>query len=208
MATICWGPGRTVTLTIPNGGTASDVLDLGAVSSFGGSGICAAGGSVTSIITSALFPGIPAAYVVDAFKGKFVIFDPATTTANLRDQIRLITASSAAGVLTVSALTDAPVVADTFTILNAPVTGPRSYRRWDIVVHTPATVTGSVNLQLSPTETGTFGTLQSGGADILLPTASKVTPIIPLIGRYLRVNGGAQGQITRFILVGVVITAG
>jgi hypothetical protein len=201
MATIGWLSGRTITLTIPNGGTATDILDLGAVSSYQASGIASGVPTTTNIPTLKI--GDAPAYTTDQFKDKFIVFKPNTTTANLRDQIRLITASTSAGVLTVSALTDAPVAGDTFDIVNAPAAGSKAYRRLDISIHTPATVTGTVNVQLSPTETGTFGTLQSGGADIVLPTGSKVTPLIPLVGRYMRLFGGAQGQITRFIVVGV-----
>ena len=73
-----------------------------------------AASSTTSIVTSAMDP---AAAVTDQFKGRIVIFDRATTTTNLRGQATDITASTAAGVLTVTALTHAPVSGDTFTIV-------------------------------------------------------------------------------------------
>lgn len=69
--------------------------------------------STTSIVTSALDP---AAAAIDQFKGRIVTFDRATTTANLRGQATDITGNTALGVLTVTALTDAPVSGDTFTI--------------------------------------------------------------------------------------------
>lgn len=69
--------------------------------------------TTTSIVTSALSPS---AAVTDQFKGRIVIFDKDTTTANLRGQATDITGSSSGGVLTVSALTTAPVSTDTFTI--------------------------------------------------------------------------------------------
>lgn len=69
--------------------------------------------TTTSIVTSAMDP---AAAAVDQFKGKIVTFDANTTTANLRGQSTDITGSTALGVLTVTALTDAPVSGDTFVI--------------------------------------------------------------------------------------------
>ncbi len=73
-----------------------------------------AAATTTSIPTSSL---VPAAVKADQFKGRIVIFDKDTTTAALRGQATDITASSLAGVLTVSALTDAPVAGDTFVIV-------------------------------------------------------------------------------------------
>lgn len=73
-----------------------------------------AASSTTSIVTSSM---TPAAAVTDQFKNRIVIFDKDTTTANLRGQAAQITASTAAGVLTVSTLTTAPVSGDTFTVL-------------------------------------------------------------------------------------------
>jgi hypothetical protein len=69
--------------------------------------------STTSIVTSSLDPAAAAA---DQFKGRIVTFDRSTTTANLRGQATNITANSSGGVLTVTALTTAPVSGDTFTI--------------------------------------------------------------------------------------------
>lgn len=76
-------------------------------------GTVGAASTTTSIVTSAL---APAAAVIDQFKGRIVTFDQATTTANLRGQSTDITANTALGVLTVTALTTAPVSGDTFTI--------------------------------------------------------------------------------------------
>lgn len=76
-------------------------------------GTVGAASTTTSIVTSSLDP---AAATIDQFKGRIVTFDRATTTANLRGQATDITGSSAAGVLTVTALTDAPVSGDTFVI--------------------------------------------------------------------------------------------
>lgn len=76
-------------------------------------GTVGAASSTTSIVTSSLDP---AASVVDQFKGRIVTFDKDTTTAALRGQATDITASSNAGVLTVTALTTAPASGDTFVI--------------------------------------------------------------------------------------------
>lgn len=88
-----------------------------------------------------------------------------------------------------------------------PANGPKSYRRWDITILGPATVTGTVNPKVSNTSVspGNFVTLQSGGSDITLP-AAKATAIIPLVARYLKLVGGAQAQDTSFILMGVTIS--
>jgi hypothetical protein len=67
------------------------------------------GASPTSIPTSALFP---AASVADQFKGRVLVFDNDTTTAALRGQATDITASTDAGVFTVTALTTAPASGD------------------------------------------------------------------------------------------------
>ena len=69
--------------------------------------------TTTSIPTSSL---VPAAIATDQFKGRIVTFDDATTTTALRGQSTDITASTAGGVLTVTALTNAPASGDTFTI--------------------------------------------------------------------------------------------
>ena len=76
-------------------------------------GTVGAASTTTSIVTSSL---TPAAAVIDQFKGRIVIFDKDTATANLRGQATDITASTALGVLTVTALTTAPASSDTFTI--------------------------------------------------------------------------------------------
>jgi hypothetical protein len=73
-----------------------------------------AGATTTSIPTSSL---APAAAVADQFKGRIVIFDEDTTTTNLRGQASDITANTAGGTLTVTALTTAPAAGDTFVII-------------------------------------------------------------------------------------------
>lgn len=76
-------------------------------------GTVGAASTTTSIVTSALSP---AASVADQFKGRIVTFDANTTTAALRGQSTDITANTALGVLTCTALTTSPVSGDSFTI--------------------------------------------------------------------------------------------
>lgn len=71
------------------------------------------GSTTTSIVTSTMNP---AATVTDQFKGQIVSFDQNTLTAALRGQKTDVTASTSGGVLTVTALTTAPVSGDTFTL--------------------------------------------------------------------------------------------
>lgn len=78
-----------------------------------GVGVVGAASTTTSIVTSSL---TPAASVTDQFKGRIVVFDKDTATANLRGQATDITASTSGGVLTVTALTTAPSSGDTFII--------------------------------------------------------------------------------------------
>lgn len=76
-------------------------------------GTVTTGATTTSIPTSSLSP---AASVADQFKGRIVTFAQDTTTAALRGQSTDITASTAGGTLTVTALTTAPASGDTFAI--------------------------------------------------------------------------------------------
>lgn len=77
-------------------------------------GVVASGATTTSLPTSSL---LPAAVALDQWKGRVLVFGDTTLTAALRGQTCDITASTAAGVLTVSALTTAPIVGDTFVII-------------------------------------------------------------------------------------------
>jgi len=72
------------------------------------------GATTTSIPTSLL---VPAAAVINQFKGRIVIFLGNTTTANLRAQGTDITASTSGGTLTVTELTTAPASGDIFVIV-------------------------------------------------------------------------------------------
>lgn len=76
-------------------------------------GTVGAASTTTSIVTSALDP---AAAVIDQYKGKIITFEQGTTTVNLRGQSTDITANTALGVLTCTALTTSPVSGDVFVI--------------------------------------------------------------------------------------------
>jgi hypothetical protein len=77
-------------------------------------GVVGTGSTTTSIVTSSLTPSVSAA---DQLLGRIVIFHNNTSTQALRSQATRITASTAAGVLTVDALTHAPASGDTFDII-------------------------------------------------------------------------------------------
>lgn len=82
-----------------------------------GRGTCAAGGSTTSIPTSAFAPG-GSGIVSGQFIGRTIIFDAGTATASLQGQATSITANTAAAdpTFTVTALTTAPSSGDTFGV--------------------------------------------------------------------------------------------
>ena len=94
-------------------GSASGVPGLDRASRAVCVGTVTTGATTTSIPTSSL---TPAAGATDQFKGRIVIFDKDTSTANLRGQATDITASTSGGTLTVTALTTAPSNGDTFEI--------------------------------------------------------------------------------------------
>jgi hypothetical protein len=77
-------------------------------------GTVGAGATTTVIPTSSLVPG---AVILDQFRTRVLIFDKDTATTALRGQAKDILTSSAAGVLTITALTTAPVAGDTFVIM-------------------------------------------------------------------------------------------
>lgn len=78
-------------------------------------GTCAAGGSTTSVVASAL---APTSAVNDQFNGRIIIFADDTTTTALRGQATDITDYVHATLtFTVTALTTAPSSGDTFTIV-------------------------------------------------------------------------------------------
>jgi len=95
------------------GGSTDGATRLGKATQANVYGTIGSGSTTTSLVTSALDP---AAAAIDQFKGKVVTFDANTTTVNLRGQSTDITANTAGGVLTVTALTTAAVSGDTFVI--------------------------------------------------------------------------------------------
>lgn len=76
-------------------------------------GTVGSGSTTTSVVTSVLDP---AAAATGQYKGRQLTFKNDTATANLRGQATDITDSTSGGVLTVSALSHAPVSGDVFTI--------------------------------------------------------------------------------------------
>jgi hypothetical protein len=100
------------------GGTSQTAGDImGALNRNVVFGTVTTGGSTTSVPTSSLSP---AAGVTDQFKGRVILFDRATTTANLRGQGAPIDGSTSGGTITIAAgnaLTTAPASGDTFTIV-------------------------------------------------------------------------------------------
>ena len=76
-----------------------------------------------------------------------------------------------------------------------------------IAIYSPATLSGTVSVQVEPTSSGTsFVTLQSGGSDVTLP-AGKATILNPVPWKQMRlVSGAAEGAdrsfaVTRALLV-------
>jgi hypothetical protein len=76
-------------------------------------GVVTSGARTTSVPCQTLSPSAAAA---DQFKGLILAFDKDTSTAALRGQKTDITASSADGIFTVTALTTIPASGDTFVI--------------------------------------------------------------------------------------------
>lgn len=71
--------------------------------------------STTTVLSTSSMT--PTCAVADQFKGRVLIFDQNTTTANLRGQATDITSNTAGGTLTVSTLTTAPASGDTGIIV-------------------------------------------------------------------------------------------
>lgn len=76
-------------------------------------GVVGASATTTSVPTSSLLPASSAA---DQFKGRTVVFDADTATAQLRGQGTKIVSNTSGGILTVDALTVAPASGDVFKI--------------------------------------------------------------------------------------------
>lgn len=189
MAIVYWQNGRVATLTIASGQTESDVLDLGE-----GAGLTqqvtrnivkgAAGAkdqlpdspvvSVVSVIQGATTYAVTTDYTV---AGDFIDWSPAGAEPDPGTTYQV-----------------------TYTFRHH---GGKAYRLLDVTVLGPATVTGTVNPQTSILPTSGFLILQSQGSNIVLPTGSKAPSLIPLVARYLKLVGTAQGQDTTFTLMAV-----
>jgi len=197
MATVGWS-GRKATITILNGGTISDVLDLGlpAPDTAQTSQVMTKGSAGGADLI--LLNGQEAVTVVSIVS----VVQGATTY--------VVTTDYTLGTNTVNwAPAGAePAVGSQYTVTYTykKPAGARSYRRWDLEIKGPAALTGTVTAQISDQETTGFVAMQSGGADITIP-AAKAVPMIPAIGRFLRlVAAGAEGAQRDFVVMGSTIT--
>ena len=81
-------------------------------------------------------------------------------------------------------------------------TGAKAYRDLNITIQGPATLGGTVTVQVCDTEAGTYTALQSGGADVTVP-AAKTTPVVPISSRFMKlVSSGAESGGKNFIVTG------
>jgi len=97
----------------------------------------------------------------------------------------------------------------TLTIANAGTItdilnlwGLRSHRITNILIISPAALTGTVTVEVAELDSDTFVALQSGGSDVTLP-AGKATQITGLTAGVLRlVSGSSEGAERTFRLLG------
>ena len=196
MATIGWN-GRKQTISIPNGGTTSDVLDLGRMEPDTAQTsqvlVKGSGGGADLILLNGQ-EAVTIASIVSVVQGSttFVVSTDYTLGTNTVNWAPAGAEPTTGSLYTVTYTYKKPI-------------GPKSYRRWDITIKNPAALTGTVTLQTSDQEAAGFQAHQSGGADITLP-AAKNTPIIPLIARYLRVvSGSAEAAQRDFVVMATTI---
>jgi hypothetical protein len=72
---------------------------------------------------------------------------------------------------------------------------------WGLTLYSPSALTGTITVQVEPTDTGTnFVDLQSGGVDVTLP-AGKATVINPIPFRQLRLITGTTEAAARTFTV-------
>jgi hypothetical protein len=191
MAIVMWDPGRTKTLRIPSGGTDSDILDLGA------------GPNNAHQVTRDIIKG--------AAGGKDLLPDPNVVAVSLVKQGGTTYVVTTDYTVSGNVIDWAPAGSDpavgsvyqvTYTFTDNVA---KSYRRWDITILAPATLTAAVKPQIAKDSGGPFKVLQSGGADIGL-TADKATALIPCVARFLKlVSAGAEAGDRDFILMGETI---
>lgn len=194
--------GRKATLTIQNGGSATDVLDLG---------LQTADNAVATVVMQ---KGSANGNDLILLRGQ------AITVVSIQSVVQGSTTYTGGGTdyqLTTNGVDWSPGGVEpatnsfytvTFTYTkDAP--GSKSYRRWDIqIISTDSALTGTVNPQISdtPTTPGNFRNMQSGGSDIAI-TANKATGIIPCIGRFLMLkSSGTEGGTRTFIVMLSTIT--
>ncbi len=192
--------GRKVTLSILNGGTTTDVLDLGmqAPDTALGKQIIQKGSAAGADLI--LLNGQEAVTILSIVS----VVQGATTY--------VVTTDYVLGTNTVdwSPAGAEPVTGSFYTVTYtyAKPVSAKAYRRWDAQIITlAAALTGTVNVQSSDTSdvsggaTDHFRNVQSGGVDIAL-TALKETPLIPIIGRFFRIkSSGAEGAQRDFIVM-------
>ncbi len=191
--------GRKATLSILNGGTTTDVLDLGMQAPDTARGVQIIQKGSAAGADPILLNGQEAVTILSIVS----VVQGATTY--------VVSTDYALGTNTVdwSPAGAEPATGSFYTVTYtyAKPVGAKAYRRWDAQITTlAAALTGTVNLQVSDTSdvtggaTDHFRNVQSGGVDIAL-TALKATPLIPIIGRFLRIkSSGAEGAQRDFIV--------
>lgn len=197
MATKGWN-GRQQTLRIANGQTASDVLDMGRMEPDVA--------KTSQIITK----GSAAGADLILLNGQEAVTVVSIVSVVQGSTTFTVTTDYVLGTNTVdwSPAGAEPTSGTQYTVTytyKKPV-GAKSYRRWDVDIKGPAALTGTVTLQGCETETGTFVAQQSGGADITV-AANKLTPVIPALPRFIRLNSGSAEAADRdFIVIANTIT--
>lgn len=193
--------GRKVTLSIPNAGSASDVLDLG--------------GSVSDVARASqvMIKGSAAGADLILLNGQEAVTVLSIVSVVQGATTYVPTTDYVLGTNTVdwSPAGAEPAVGSQYTVTYT-YTKPaaaKSYRRWDAqIICLAAALTGTVSVQISdtPTVAGNFRNLQSGGADITI-AANKAVSIIPLVARYLRlVSSGTEAAQRDFVVMVTTIT--
>lgn len=195
--------GRKVNLSIPNGGTTTDVVDLGLMAPDTATRtqtMVKGSANGADLILLNQCEAVTVLSIVSVVQGSttYVVTTDYTLTNNAVDW-------GAAGA--------EPAVGSVYTVTYTYTkpAGARSYRRWDVEIQALAAAhTGTVNPQISDTSTvpGNFRNMQSGGSDIVV-TANKATPVIPLIGRFFRLlSGGAEAAQRDFVVTFTTIDIG
>ena len=191
MATVGW-TGRKATLTILNGGTISDVLDMGRME------------PDIAKTSQVMVKGTAAGADLILLNGQEAVTVVSIVSVVQGGTTYTVTTDYVLGTNTVdwSPAGAEPAVGSLYTVTYTykKTVGAKSYRRWDIDIKGPSALTGTVTLQGCETEAGTFVAQQSGGADITI-AAVKLVPIIPALPRFIRlVSGSAEGAQRDFVV--------